>query len=85
MKPLKNSMILYDMDYQNKKVLVICHGVPDRYYNNEEELDFDNVDLRQEIIRESTLSIVLDNKDYAQQFCDMLQTAIDENEWSERL
>lgn len=81
MKPLKNSMILYDMDYQNKKVLVICHGVPDRYYQNEENLDYKSVDLREEIIRESALSIMLDEKEYAEEFCKNLQLAIKENKW----
>lgn len=81
MKTLKNSMILYDMDYQNKKVLVICYGVPDRYYENEENLDYENVDLRKEIIRESALSIILDDKKYAQDFCNNMQKAIRENKW----
>lgn len=35
MDDLKNSMILYDMDLNDKKVVVMCFGVPDKYYEDD--------------------------------------------------
>lgn len=77
MDDLKNSMILYDMDLNNKKVVVMCFGIPDKYYED----DLQEKDMRDEIMKESKLSIVLDDKEYAESFCNDLRTSIKENEW----
>ena len=77
MKDLKNAMVLYDVDVNDKKVVVMCFGVPDKYFED----DLSGEDMRDEIRRESKLSIVLNDKEYAESFCNTLRFSIEENEW----